>query len=470
MAKKSTAILVGIALALSLGVAIIELGPRRQQQALIEAQKRLFDVETDDITNLTLTANNDTFQLARADNTWRLQQPIQTEAEDLAVNNLLTAIASLESQTKLTEKPTNLAEFGLDASAQTIAFATSAGDRHSLKLGNDTFDSAGTYVQIDDGNVAIVSAAAKDGLQPALFDLRAKSLMATSQSDIQSLTIATPTGESTPEIELVADGNQWKISQPRALIADSSTVSTLFSQLTFLQATDILDTPNSDLSIYGLDEPEVTFLAELKSGEPPVNLIIGRSEDGNLYVQSSHLTAITEGSDPIAAIAPTSLDSIPTDLFALRDKSLGDIVPTLIGKVEIDSPDAELKRTLTLVETDSTDTSEALWAVSDQSNRQVSLDAIFEPITTARATAFIEASAPDARALDQPKFTLKLFPNEGVERESLELTFATEGDRLLVRSSDRADILVLAPELLAGLETAIVALKPSNNQKSDDQS
>lgn len=464
MAKKSTGILVGIALALALGVAIFELGPRRQQQETVEAQNQLIDIEADAIASLTLSGEGKTFQLDRVDEVWQLEQPVQTQAEDITVSNLVNAIASIDAQTTLTEG--NLAEFGLDTPTQTVEFATAEGDRYTLKLGSDTFDRSGTYAQLNDGDIAIVDATLKTRLQPELFSLRSKTLVAASQSDIQSLKIQT--SDDTSDLELTAEGNQWTISQPRALAADPGAISTLFSQLTFVQATDFFDTLNPDLATYGLDRPVVEFSAQLKSGEP-ATLAIGRSEDGTLYARSSHQAAISQ-QDPIVAIAPTSLDAIPTDLFALRDKSLGNITPTLIGKVEIDSPNPDLKRTLTRIESDSEDTAaEDTWAVAGQGDREVSLAAIFEPITTARAAAFVtEDDAAAIAALNAPKFALTFFPAEGIEAEVVELTFAAAGDRLLVRSSDRADVIAIDPTLLEGIETAIAALKPLTNRQPDN--
>ncbi|MEO0852887.1 MAG: DUF4340 domain-containing protein, partial [Cyanobacteria bacterium J06648_11] len=402
MANKNTAILVCIALVSTAGVAIVELGPRRQQQAIEQAGKQLFSLNPDDIETLTSTSRDYTFQLEREGDIWQLLEPVRTQAETAAVSTLLATLTTLEIQSSIEEGAASLSDYGLEPPQRSLAIETTTGESYVLNLGTATFDRLGTYAQLDDRPVAILANAALNQLQPDLLALRSKTLVAASQRDLQRLTIET--NSDAPTLELVSEDGQWRISKPRELTADASEVSTLFSQLTFLQARDVLDTPNPNVGVYGLDEPVVTFSAEPKSGDDAVTLALGRSDDGNLYARSSHQDAIAPDSNPIASVESNSLDSIPFELFDLRDKTLGDIAPTLIGAIAIDAPNSDLNRTLTRADSEEgADAADALWNVSDQSDRQVSADAILEPITTAEAVAFFtEDDAIATQALAEP--------------------------------------------------------------------
>src|SRR5215471_20372949 len=60
-----------------------------------------------------------------------------------------------------------------------------------------------------------------------------------------------------PEIQLTKSGSDWKITEPNALSADQSTVSSMLSTLASLNSERLVEEKSSELQRYGLEHPSL---------------------------------------------------------------------------------------------------------------------------------------------------------------------------------------------------------------------
>ncbi len=107
-------------------------------------------------------------------------------------------------------------------------------------------------------------------------------------------------------------------------------------------------------------------------------------------------------------------------------------------------------------------TSEEFWLVSDQPDREVLLDALFQPLIEAEALRFetdIDTS--------EPSFSLILSPREGIDEPTLEFSFgevvSETGGEVWATSSAQPDVLILPQDTLRTLLGIIDALQPEGN-------
>src|SRR5262245_57790724 len=106
---KSLAMLV-ILLALGAYVYFVEF----TQDAEEAAKKKLFVLDKETVTEVTLTYPARAITLKKdAAGKWRITQPVETEADETTVNNLISAIADAEVKRTLDETPPDLSVYGV---------------------------------------------------------------------------------------------------------------------------------------------------------------------------------------------------------------------------------------------------------------------------------------------------------------------------------------------------------------------
>src|SRR5512143_1913178 len=122
-----------------------------KQEAEGEKKKSLLAVKADDVTGLTLTYGDHEIVLEQRDGAWRMTKPVEAAGDELAVKNLVRAIAEAEVKKTIDDPPQDLLPFGLAPPFVTIAITTKDGTAvPAVKVGKTTAVSFSTYVQLAD--------------------------------------------------------------------------------------------------------------------------------------------------------------------------------------------------------------------------------------------------------------------------------------------------------------------------------
>jgi uncharacterized protein DUF4340 len=142
----------------------------------------------------------------------------------------------------------------------------------------------------------------------------APKILTLNQPDITAVAIHR---QDQPRVDLSRDSSgKWQITAPKPLAADQEDVSSMLSTLSSLSSDRLLEEKTSDLSPYGLANPDVEVDVTLKDNKTQKLLIGAQTPSGNNYY------AMLSG-DPrlftIATYSKTSLDKSTNDL---RDKRL----------------------------------------------------------------------------------------------------------------------------------------------------
>lgn len=124
--------------------------------------------------------------------------------------------------------------------------------------------------------------------------------------------------------------------------ADSVVVSSLLTSVCSAKQERVVDEKPSDLSVFGLKDPQVTISLKKDSTSPSQEIAIG-----NDTPVAYSLYAKTNQSDEVFKTSRTLKSAIDKDLFALRDKSVVAVSRNEILEVEIQNGKENLVLTRT---------------------------------------------------------------------------------------------------------------------------
>lgn len=193
---RTTLIMLGLLIAL--GVAALLVNSSRTGTVVTPTPEPVQYVweSTEPVVGLDVVSGTARVVLSQGDTlaSWKIEQPVQGEADSFAVATIADAFKSLQAASVLTEA-TNLADFGLDKPGLTVT-ATYSGTTSPkvLLVGGPTFDGAGYYTKLpDSGTVYVVS---NGTIEPLRSWLAAPPLAPPTATPPQ-LTIA-PTASATP--------------------------------------------------------------------------------------------------------------------------------------------------------------------------------------------------------------------------------------------------------------------------------
>lgn len=147
--------------------------------------------------------------------------------------------------------------------------------------------------------------------------------------DEHSITNVELKKKDAPPIVLAKDGSDWKITDPKPFAADESTVSTLLSSVSSLNAERLVDEKSSDLQRYGLQPPSLELdITEIDNKTQRLLLGDDTPTGGAVY-------AALAGDPRVFTVASYSKGSIDKSLNDLRDKRLLTLSPSNIASIGI---------------------------------------------------------------------------------------------------------------------------------------
>ena len=199
------------------------------------------------------------------------------------------------------------------------------------------------------------------------------------QDDISKLEVKIKNGD---DVLLDRVGpSKWKITSPKALIADPDPVSTILYDLSPMDGATLIDEKAADLKQFGLAEPEVQVSATGKNGKAQTILVGDDTPTGDsAYVMLS-------GDSKVFSVPKNTKANLDKGLKDLRDKRLLPVDYDKIGSVEING--AKLRLTF--------GSEDGKWTVRHPANLRGDTSKL-ETIIEKLRIATMDPSTPDAEA------------------------------------------------------------------------
>lgn len=250
----------------------------KREEAAREHQK-LFPVTIDQIKEFSLTKNG-SFNLVaqRIDGNWRIIQPVETAGDQVAINRFLDELVKAEVNRVIEDEPQDLSPYGLDKPVIKVAFPTGEAN-NSLSLGNRNVTESFVYGQKEgEKKILLLHETLRSELDKSLYDLRDKSLVNFSPSEVDTLQII----RGHLDIKIKQDSSsEWSILQPGSYKADAGSIVAILIKLRNEKIKEFVSEKPDDLSPYGLINPVYRISISLKENKGHRTLLLGSEKTGS---------------------------------------------------------------------------------------------------------------------------------------------------------------------------------------------
>src|ERR1700722_12562922 len=172
---------------------------------------------------------------------------------------------------------------------------------------------------------------------------------------------------------------KWKITSPKSLVADQSSISTILYNLSPMDGATLIDDHAADLKQFGLTDPDAKITATLKDGKSQTVLVGDETPTGDAaYVMVS-------GESKVYSIPKNTKTNLDKSLNDVRDKRLMPVDFDKLTSVEINGGKLHLMFA----------SEDGQWTVRSPANLRgdtSKMEAIIEKLRTAT----MDPSAPEA--------------------------------------------------------------------------
>ncbi len=289
--KKSTVLVLLIALALGAYVYFVEYKSDKKRDGEEETSKPAFTFKSEEVAALTITNKGQTVQLESADNNWKITQPIQTAADNATVDSIISAVSSATIDRSLVITENLKRGSGLAQPGIIVEVKLKNGTLHKILLGKKDPTDASVYAQIEPNpNVLLLPGTLLASADKTLNDLRSKAILDIDQQALSSIRIKNQNGSLLAEKNAE---NKWLVKEPadkKDKEADSLKLLTLLST----QATEIIDTPDDKTKAAAA---KTVVEVEFKGGDKINEKVSISAADGeSVYVHVASKSSIFKAS------------------------------------------------------------------------------------------------------------------------------------------------------------------------------
>ena len=289
--------------------------PARQRES---EEQTLLTFDRDAVVELTLTYPGREIRLTKGpDAHWRITAPIEVDADQSAVNNLVGAIAGAELTRTISEPSEDVSSYGLDKPVVTIRLRLGDGTATpALMVGKQTPIGFKAYVQKEgDKNVYLTTGSFHSGVKREVKDLRDKTVMEFADDEVGTITLAR---EAKGAVVLHKNDGIWRITDPAEHAADAGEVRTFLSSLRGLRAQDFIDDPQDDLAMYGLAAPRLRVTLSIGKEGTPKSVLLGTEAPGT----PKRIYAKRGERDTIYLLGDSVFKNLDKDATDFRDRTV----------------------------------------------------------------------------------------------------------------------------------------------------
>jgi hypothetical protein len=454
---------------------------RRQAQNMVNFDRTKID-------GIVIQNGDQSIEIRRHDNRWRLETPIKDQADGALIETLLSDLENWQKEGTIPAKEidvdkSKLAEYGLTNPKLKLKLLGHTRPPEIL-FGKDAALEGRMYVRFQNSKETFVAGqSVKKDIDKKPEEFRDRKLTDLSNVQVRRVVLKAPAGE----IELAKKDTHWDILKPLRARADDQKVNDLISQVTSARVGQFVADDRGDLRPYGLAEPRgsITLFDHEQKQDQKIEIgesikVAGREDKG----QTLQIGAIPEKEKgqvyvrfvprgSVYTLPKTIQDILNTKPADLRDNHLVRVDTNILDRVTIDAPG---KTKTVLARKDGN------WTIATRNNAPADSAAvrrIIDTLQNERVTKFVEdvASNLPKYSLDQPQLqlTFSSFASENTaESKAGEQPFATiafgkdEGDNVYARVTDEPFVVAvrrglldqISPDPLRWQDLSIFKFKP----------
>jgi len=463
MKWKTTLVLFVIAAGVFAYLFFVERNRPGTEEATRRAQN-VVNFSRDQVNGVVIQNGDDTIDIRRRDDKWRLEIPIKDQADGSVVNNLLLDLENWQKDAAISAKEmeadkNKLADYGL-ANPKLRLKLIGPDTPPEIFFGKDAALEGKMYVRFGNSKETfLASQSVKKAIDKKPEDFRDRKLTDLIMAQIVRVVLKTSAGE----MELQKKGDHWDILKPLHTRADDQKVSDLIAQVTTARIQQFVADDRGDLHPYGLAEPHGSLTLFAQDDKSAVRTDSSRGEQGQTLQIGGPATAGEKDKDQVyVRFSPRGfvytlpkkieeiLNSKPNDL---RDRHLVRIDTKILDRLTIDAPG---KGKTVLARKDEN------WTIASRNNAPANSDEvrrIIDRLQNEQVTKFVEdvASNLPKYGLDRPQLivTFSSFASENTaETKAGEQPFASlafgkvEGNDVYARVGDEPFVVAVRRNLL----------------------
>lgn len=442
---KGALIALGLLLALGLYIKFFEKGPAKNPDE--QTGTKLFTKAVVDVQSIALLAPQDpgaepVSLTSDAKGAWRLASPVDVEADETAVRNLLTALSECRSTVDI-PAPKELSDYGLAAPRAKGVLRMKDGGTYELEVGDKNVNGSGVYVKASGlPGVHMIPNDAADWFVKKAVDFRNKKIFSVAEPTAERIRITR--GSYRLTLEKSKDGS-WSILEPLRAPAAADQVRSFLATVDNARAAEFPDDHPRDLTRYGLKRPAATLEVWETGSSSPKVLRVGsaRKTDQKMYVQV--------GSDPAVYLTyPEGVKGIETKKPGdLRSKDFMQFMADQVVKLELQKGARKLSYTK--------DASGA-WTSKDRPLAASEAPGVLAPLATTLILEYPETRADTGLA--NPTVTARVTLADGKVRVYRYGKRVGE-DKVYLASDQGPDVLIVASYIMTQMEALFTA--PAQN-------
>jgi len=328
MKFRNTLILLCVVLALAIFVYIFEIRGPEDTDGKSKNLGEALSLEIGNINKIELAYDDPNYEKivcsANSDRQWRIEQPLKALADQKAVDRLIIDAISKNIHTSFKDTA-DLSEYGLEIPRVAVTFSLKDGTSRTLMLGNTVPTGNRVYVKEKNSpDISLVPANIVDNLTKFVSDLRDRRVMVIDKTSVQRIRMEYADGKS---IGFEKKGTEWQLVEPIAAKADINAVEKIISELNNLRVDRFIAENLEDLSVYGLTQPQLRFVASSRDGEDKI-LLVGDKKDSSVYVK-------TASGEAVFLIKSQMIDGLMKQPPDLRNRTVMNFDVSDVEKLEL---------------------------------------------------------------------------------------------------------------------------------------
>lgn len=397
MRLKNSIILVVIFILLGAYVYFVEIKKHEKDEQVKQESKKVFTLVKDSITSLYFKNKNGEFSLKKVNNEWKINNPLETEADNSTINSMLTSLSNAEKDKIFTVDLTELSNFGLSKSADVVKIITSVGEVDSILLGDDTPVGSYVFSYKSDSTVFTINKSVKTTFDKKLFDIRDRNILHFQRGDVRTITLNKQSEKYEFQKEGASDWRIVNIERP----ADNGKISSLLSKLENNKVKSFVDEEETQLNKFGLHKPafQVDLLLGPEKGQK--RLFVSNKIDGKYYAKD-------DSRKPIFEVDSFLVKDIDQKLEDFRSKDFADFERSEVNKIIIQYQDTVIT---CLKDTSSN------WYLEDTTRHNIKsseVNSFFSNLDFANISEFVKDGKFNAAyyGFDKPSVELSLFKDD----------------------------------------------------------
>jgi hypothetical protein len=276
MKTRNLIVLAAVVLAVGAYILFYERHQPTTEEARERADKVFPALERDAVEWLQIRNSHGDFRITREGDGWRLTEPIDFPASTSTVNSLLSSLVNLREERRLDVTEVEPASYGLDEPELRVSMGTGDGELFELAVGDETPLGSNRAVQRgQDASILLTPGWFVTDLDKELDDWRSRDVVDITADDLASVQVVA----GSDRIQAVRDGNDWRLLEPVADLADRDHLQSLISNLSSLRIEEFIDPEAVDGAALGLDQPGYRVTLVRTEGADPIELAFGSSRD-----------------------------------------------------------------------------------------------------------------------------------------------------------------------------------------------